>query len=249
MSSGYDAALLLLVLLLPGAFAAWGFERHAQRYGRRLKDWLLRLAGLSAVCLAAGAWPLHWVVSSYWDDFVQGRPLPWPIFLAPIAYLGVPTAAGWWFGLQTRPLKSIDSESREPLRTRLGSVLRLPILRRVVSGLPGPNRAPTAWNALFDARKAGFVRCRLRSGRWVGGLYATASPVSSYVGPEGPDQDIYIAYAAEFDQGTGDPVLHEGGVRFMWLRGGILLKWADIESLEFMPLPSAGREGTRDGQG
>ena len=94
MSSGYDAALLLLALLLPGAFAAWGFERHVQRYGRRLKDWLLRLAGLSAVCLALGAWPLHWVVSSYWDDFTQGRALPWYVFLAPVAYLAVPAAVG-----------------------------------------------------------------------------------------------------------------------------------------------------------
>ncbi|WP_420446288.1 DUF6338 family protein [Candidatus Poriferisodalis sp.] len=249
MSSGYDAALLLLVLLLPGAFAAWGFERHVQRYGRRLKDWLLRLAGLSAVCLAVGAWPLHWVVSSYWDDFIQGRALPRYVFLAPVAYLAVPAAVGWSLGLLMRPRNLIDNEPRMPLHIRLRSVLRPPILRRIASTLPAPNRAPTAWDALFDAREAGFVRCRLRSGRWVGGLYAKASPVSSYVGPEGPDQDIYIAHAAEFDQGTGEPALREDEDEFVWLNGGILLKWADIESLEFMPLAASGREGFRDDQG
>lgn len=248
MSSGYDAALLLMVLLLPGAFAAWGFERHVQRYGRRLKDWLLRLAGLSAVCLAVGAWPLHWVVSSYWDDFARGRALPWYVFLTPVAYLAVPAAVGWSLGLLMRPRNLIASATREPLRTRLGSVLRRPILRRVASALPGPNRAPTAWDALFDARASGFIRCRLRSGRWVGGLYARASPVSSYVGPEGPDQDIYIAYAAEFDQGTGEPALREDTQGLVWLNGGVLLKWADIESLEFAPLAASGREGSRDGQ-
>ena len=247
MSSGYDAALLLLALLLPGAFAAWGFERHVQRYGRRLKDWLLRLAGLSAVCLALGAWPLHWVVSSYWDDFTQGRALPWYVFLAPVAYLAVPAAVGWSLGLLMRPRNLIESEPRMPLRMRLRSALRRPILRRVASQLPGPHRAPTAWDALFDARQAGFVRCRLRSGRWVGGLYAKASPVSSYVGPEGPEQDIYVAYAAEFDQGTGEPALREDKRGLVWLNGGILLKWADIESLEFAPLAASGREGYRDG--
>ena len=249
MSSGYDAALLLLVLLLPGAFAAWGFERHAQRYGRRLKDWLLRLAGLSAVCLAVGAWPLHWVISSYWDDFTDGKALPWLVYLAPVAYLAVPAAVGWWLGLLMRPRNLLESEPRKSFRTRLKSALRQPVLRRAASRLPGPHRAPSAWDALFDAREAGFVRCRLRSGRWVGGLYAKASPVSSYVGPEGPDQDIYIAYAAEFDQGTGEPALKEGEDELVWLNGGILLKWADIESLEFMPLAAPRREGSQYDQG
>ena len=33
--------------------------------------------------------------------------------------------------------------------------------------LVGPVRAPFAWDLLFDTREAGFVSCRLRSGRWV----------------------------------------------------------------------------------
>jgi len=242
VSSGYDAALLLLVLLLPGAFAAWGFERHVRRYGRRLKDWLLRLAGLSAVCLAVGAWPLHWVVSSYWDDFIDGGALPWFVFLAPVAYLAVPAAVGWSLGLLMRPRNLVESQPHRPLRVWFTSALRKPILRRIASRLPGPNRAPTAWDALFEARKAGLIRCRLRSGRWVGGLYARASPVSSYVGPEGPDQDIYVAYAAEFNQDTGEPALRVDDGDLVWLGGGILLKWADIESLEFMPLAALSRE-------
>ncbi len=249
VSCGYDAALLLLVLLLPGAFAAWGFERHVQRYGRRLKDWLLRLAGLSAGCLAVGAWPLHWLASSYWDDFTDGTALPWPVFLAPVAYLAVPAAVGWLLGLLMRPDNSIKRDPRKPLRVRIASVLRRPILRRAASKLLGPNRAPTAWDALFDAREAGFIRCRFRSGRWVGGMYAKASPVSSYVGPEGPDQDIYIAYGAEFDQCTGEPALQEDEDGLVWLNGGILLKWADIESLEFMPIPAPGQKDPQDVEG
>ena len=75
------------------------------------------------------------------------------------------------------------------------------------------------------------MSCRLRSGRWVGGLYVDAVPVRSYVGADGPVQDIYLARAAVFDQDSGNPVRRDGD--YVWTGGGILLKWADIESLEF----------------
>lgn len=100
-----------------------------------------------------------------------------------------------------------------------------------MSRLLGPIRAPSAWDLLFDTREAGFVSCRLRSGRWVGGLYVDAVPVRSYVGADGPVQDIYLARAAVFDQDSGNPVRRDGD--YVWTGGGILLKWADIESLEF----------------
>ena len=51
---------------------------------------------------------------------------------------------------------------------------------------------------------------RLRSGRWVGGLYVNAVPVRSYVGADGPVQDIYLAHAAVFDQDSGNPVRRGG---------------------------------------
>ncbi len=54
------------------------------------------------------------------------------------------------------------------------------------------------------------------------------------------------AYTAEFDQNTGEPALKEDDDELGWLNGGILLKWADIESLEFMPLAAPSREGVRD---
>ena len=221
MTSGYEAALLVLVLLLPGAFAAWGFERHVQRYGRRLKDWLLRLAGLSAVCLALGAGPLYWLMATYGRDFAEREALPWWLYLVPGLYLVLPASGGWALGLLVR---------------RSGSPM---------SRLLGPIRAPSAWDLLFDTRESGFVSCRLRSGRWVGGLYADADSVRSYVGADGPVQDIYIAHAAEFDQDTGSPIWLDGG--YLWTGGGILLKWADIESLEFRQTRELGTENA-DGE-
>lgn len=247
MNSSYGAALLLLVLLLPGAFAAWGYERHVERYGRRLKDWLLQLAGFSAICLALGAWPLHWMVSGYWSDFAAGRTLPWPVYFAPVAYLAVPAALGWLFGTLMRH----DDAMPAVRRHRVPGALKLSALWhrirvRTAPRLRGSNRAPTAWDSLFEAREAGFIRCLLRSGRWVGGMYAEASPVTSYVGVEGSDQDIYIAHAAEFDQVTGALKRTDGEIA--WLDGGILLRRSDIESLEFVPTATASWGGATDGQ-
>ena len=221
MTSGSEAEQLVLVLLLPGAFAAWGFERHVQRYGRRLKDWFLRLAGLSAVCLAVGAGPLYWLVATYWRDFAEREPLPAWLYLVPGLYLVLPASGGWVLGLLVR---------------RTGSTM---------SRLLGPTRAPSAWDSLFEAGDVGFVTCRLRSGRWVGGLYSDADPIRSYAGADGPVPDIYLAHAVEFDQDSGYPVRLDGD--YVWTSGGILLKWADIESLEFRPIGAPGRESA-DGQ-
>lgn len=212
--SGYSAVLLLFVFLLPGAFFAWGFERNVPRYGKKLKDWLLRLAGMSAVCLAAGAWLLHWLVTSHWDDFAAGRMLPWPVYLAPVVYVAAPAAVGWgcgWLLGRSRPTGAL--------------------YQRILA----PRRAPTAWDHLFAQGTAGFVRCRLHSGRWVGGLYDRSNPVTSYTSDGEVAQDLYIARAAEFDQDTGAAVMRRGD--YAWTQGGIYLKMDDIESLDFVPLP------------
>ena len=141
MTSGYEAALLVLVLLLPGAFAAWGFERHVQRYGRRLKDWLLRLAGLSAVCLALGAGPLYWLMATYGRDFAARQALPWWLYLVPGLYLVLPASGGWALGLLVRrsgsPMSRLPRSDPRPVR--LGSAVR-------------------------HRRASGFVRCRLAVG-------------------------------------------------------------------------------------
>ncbi|WP_420621169.1 hypothetical protein [Candidatus Poriferisodalis sp.] len=44
MSALAVATLLFLVLLVPGVFAAWDYERSKEIYSRRLRDWYARLA-------------------------------------------------------------------------------------------------------------------------------------------------------------------------------------------------------------
>ena len=225
--TGYSAALLIFAFLFPGAFFAWGFERSLPRYGKQLKDWLLKLAGASAVWIALGAWPLHWLYTSYWDDFAAGEALPWQVYIAPAAYLAVPASAGLGLGWLLKRARNRGWK---------------------IKVLLDPNREPTAWDRVFGAETGGFVRCRLRSGRWVGGLYDESQVISSYVSHGEFDRDIYISRAAEFDQGNGAPILRESEIA--WLDGGIYLKESDIESLEFTPLdePRKGRD-PKDGEG
>ena len=149
-------ATVIVVMLMPGACAAAGFEWHAQRYGRRGKGWVLSLILHSGLWFALGAWPLHWLAITYWDRVVALDPLPWALYLVPAMYLVVPAAGGWGLG---------------KLATKFPAE---------VKALLGRNREPTAWDYLFGAEKVGFLHCRLRSGRWVGGLYGEAEEITSW---------------------------------------------------------------------
>lgn len=135
------------VLLVPGAAAAAGFEWHSVRYSRRGRDWVLRLLLLSGLWLAGGFWLWHWLAMNYWDDLSARRPVPWWVYVVPLAFVVLPYVVGWLLGWLT---------------------VQFPAwMRRVLGG----NRTPTAWDHLFIHGTAGSVRCRLRSGRWVGGSY------------------------------------------------------------------------------
>lgn len=212
--SGFNAAILLIVLVLPGAFFSWGFEKKVPRYGKQLKDWLVRLAGATAIWNAVVSWPLHWLYTSYWDDLAVGKTLPWPIYIAPIAYLLVPAAVGWGAGwLFARTEKKMPK----------------------VAEFLAPNRRPSAWDHLFGAEVPGFVRCCLKSGRWVGGAYYLAKPLRSYSSLAEAEKDIFIAHAVEFNQEDGTALRHQGD--YVWTKGGIYITASQIESLEFIPHP------------
>lgn len=187
----------------------WAFRRSSPSYGDRLRDWLLRLLCLSAVCLTVGSWPLYWVYSNFWDQMIAGSPLPRGLYLLPAAYLVLPTAAGWIFG---------HAVNKQWLWA---------------SKLAGKDRPPLAWDHLFNERCHGYIRCRLKSDRWVGGYYNDDQTynlgLASYAAGGGfDDRDLYISYAFNFDQETGVQ-LHPTGA-------SILIKWSEVEFLEFQEL-------------
>lgn len=88
---------------------------------------------------------------------------------------------------------------------------------------------------LAAAAVLGSVRCRLRSGRWVGGSYEEAGQIDSFASEDAAATDVYISKAVEYDQDTGAPLLRDGMPA--WTGGGLLLRWHEVESLEFIPEP------------
>ena len=140
MPSSFQAVVVIVIALLPGALYVWAFEREAGRYGIGLSDRILRFVGGSAIFLAVFASPLYVLHVNYTGDVVEGRELPCWLAAVPLAYIGVPLVA----------------------RTVLGVGLRRGW--QVAKIVAGPDPAPRAWDYLFQYHIDGWIRCRLRSG-------------------------------------------------------------------------------------
>lgn len=130
----------------------------------------------------------------------------WPLVLA---YVVVPVVAGSLAGAVIR--------SGYPWATKLF----------------GANRPPLAWDHLFSRGLDGWVRARLRSGTWIGGAYAFANGRRSYASGYPDAQKHYLAATVQVDPETGDWLYDDDG-QLVLSDGGLLLKWDDVEYLEFV---------------
>lgn len=144
MPSTFQAVLVIVVALLPGALYVWAFERQAGRYGIALSDRVLRFVVGSAVLLAVFASPLY----------------------------------------------------------------------------------------LFQYHVDGWIRCRLKSGTWLGGAYS-ANGKRSYAAGYPHPQDHYLAASVDVDPETGEFGLDDDG-RPPLGSGGLLVRWEEVEYLEFI---------------
>ena len=104
MPQSFQAAVVVIVALLPGALYVWAFERQAGRYGIGLSDRVLRFFGGSALFLAAFAMPLYWLYSNYAAAVVNARPLPMSLTLFPLGYVVLPLAPGTVIGYVLRQI-------------------------------------------------------------------------------------------------------------------------------------------------
>lgn len=209
MASSLQALTVLVVALLPGALFVWGFERNAGRYGIGLKDRALRLVGTSAAFLALFASALYWLYARYWGSLVSGEALPAWLSLVPIVYVAVPGILGWIVGVHVR---------------RGTSWAR---------ALIGPDRAPRSWDHLFQDRAPGLIRCRMKSGSWVGGIYAEVEGVRPYASGYPEIQELYLTRSLQIDPEDGRFVLDEDN-QLIRGSGGLLMRWEEIELMEFI---------------
>ena len=223
MSSGAIATTLLAAALLPGAFFQWGFERNAGRFGIALKDRLLRTTGISAIFLALFAWPIHRLYANYWPQAASGDHLPIATYFVPVVYLAIPLFLGWLCGLTLK--KDWDW----------------------VKGVAGRKRFPTAWDYAFSDMKSGWIRCKLKSGEWVGGLYSSMDSTghTSYASGYPEPHELYLYPIVEMDQESGHFKIKEAGEAIFGV-GGLLLRWEEIDMLNFVA--SDFQEGSNEKQ-
>lgn len=204
------AALLVLAAgLLPGAMYVWGFERQVGRWGIGLSDRILRFVGGSTLLHACFAPLTYWIWSAQWPSIRDSRPIAWGMWLIPVVYLALPFGAGSLVGLGTR---------RRWSWTRYAT---------------GPDPAPRAWDYLFQRNVDGWIRVKLKSGSWLGGAFADANGRRSYAAGYPEPQDLYLAAAVDTDPDTGEFLLGLDGQAVL-SPGGLLLRWDEIEYLEFI---------------
>jgi hypothetical protein len=209
MPGTLQALGVLVVAVLPGALYVWAFERQVGRWGIGLSDRALRFFGGAAMFHAAMA-PLSYVLwANQWEAVRNARPVSWWLWLVPVLYVALPWAAG----------------------TVIGSRLRAGVWW--ANRLAGPSPAPRAWDHLFTGEVDGWVRLRLKSGAWLGGVFAEANGRRSYAAGYPEPQDLFLSAAVEVDPETGEFVLDEAGAPALQ-PGGLLIRWEEVEFLEFI---------------
>jgi hypothetical protein len=156
MPDTFEALAVLVLALLPGALYTWGYERQVGSWGITRTDRLLRFVGGSVAFHVAAAPLTYFLYSKYWVSSVirRGDPLPWWLWGLLVGYVLVPFSAG-------------DLIGRDANRGG-----------RINKSLAGPNPAPRAWDHMFSANPRGWVRMRLTSGHWLGGLFLSNAPPS-----------------------------------------------------------------------
>lgn len=226
MPSSVEGLAVVLVAVIPGAMFTWGFESEAGQWGMGAVDRILRFVGVSA-SLHAISFP---AVSRLVGELT--RPDPWALGGAPlwvwplmVGYVAVPYIAGRWVGIATR--------------TR----------RKLARVFTGPAPEPRAWDYLFGHNPVGWVRMKLKSGIWLGGVFATdIDGRRSYAAGYPHLQDLYLIRSVAVDPRSGE-FRGAGDGRLLALpgeaatRSSLLVRWEEVEYLEFIE-PGPVREGT-----
>ena len=210
MLETFEALAVVAVALLPGALYTWAFERLVGAWGVGFSDRLLRFVGVSAIFHALVLPGTYFV----WTNFLRGELGAVPdvgiLWIFALLYVGIPIGAGSLVGWATR-----SGHSWAKFFT-------------------GPEPAPRAWDHLFGSRPDGWVRLRLKSGTWIGGAFAQSEDgIRPYAAGYPDPQDLYLAPAVLVNPDSGE-FLTEGDEEVVTLESGILIRWEEVEYLEFI---------------
>ncbi|SFA62471.1 hypothetical protein SAMN05444374_1233 [Rhodococcoides kroppenstedtii] len=230
MPSSFQAVAAFIVALVPGALYFWSYERIAGRWGANLTDRLFRFLGASALFHAVLAPATYWFWAEQWPHVVAGDRLSFWLWPAVLAYVVVPLLGGTIVGYGTRD------------RTWWATIAT------------GPDPAPRAWDHLFHGKRDGWVRLKLKSGTWIGGAYATSDEdnLMSYTAGYPEDQDLFLSTTIDVDPDSGEFILDDDGRARVAPRSGLLVRWEEVEYLQFIRidvLPAEPGPRTQSDQG
>jgi hypothetical protein len=207
------AALGVAVLaVLPGAAYVFAFESRVGPLKTRAPDRIIRFLAASAAFHAVFAGLTYQL---YRTQILTGRVAdgtanPWLIELAAVLYVFLPSAIGFWVGSAYRR----------------GS--------RWTRRLAG-SWQPRSWDYVFTAKEVAYIRLKLKSGPWIGGLYAHVDGyLGAYASGYGEDQDLYLSPSVKVDPETGAFELDENDEPIPD-GGSILVQWAEVEYAQFIP--------------
>lgn len=209
MVDTFQAIVVVAIALVPGALYFWAFERQTGRWGIGLSDRVLRFVGLSALFHAAVAPVSYWFWAHQWPRLREGESVSLGLWGLAVAYAAVPLAGGTVIGFATR---------REQPWARF---------------FVGPHPAPRAWDYLFEHEPDGWVRMRMKSGVWIGGVFAEIDGRLPYTAGYPEPQDLFLPATVDVDPDTGEFPRDEAG-DIVHRSGGLLVRWEEVEYLEFV---------------
>ncbi len=213
MISTFQALGVALLALLPGASYTYAYERVVGGFGVSFSDRLVRFLAASAIFQALFSGPLLLLYRNYLTSGRLGRGqvnAGW-LELAALAYVLLPTAVGSFIGYG-------QNEKW-----------------RWVQVLVGDAPEPRAWDFLWRPGVTGVVRLKTKSGAWLAGMYGTTSGGRrSYAAGYPEEGDLYLSLQLQVDVANGAFVRDtEGRPLPVEGRSGLLVRWAEVEYLEF----------------
>lgn len=215
MPDTFEALLIAILIVVPGATFVWGMEKVTGAWGAKAGDRVLRFVAISVIVhafLSPLTYELYrdYVHTNYLRD---AKPLPTSIWYGLIAYALLPFVLGSWVG---RALNE-----------------RRPIITAIFGRQAD---APRAWDYVFSGEPGGYVRLLLKTNPpiWVAGAFATTEQGQrSYAATYPEDGDLYLASRIHCHPDTGE-ILTDGRGRPTLLDGGLLVRWGEIQYLEFI---------------
>jgi hypothetical protein len=214
MPSTFQAILVTLLAVLPGAIYTWGFEQEAGRWGATAVDRVQRFVGVSAFFLVLELSLIYQFYRRFvvTGDVSQGRPLPVWLWFMPVLFVIIPAGIGRFVGRA--------AYQRKPW----------------VTVITGPSPAPRAWDVLFSGPDMnGWIRLQLKDKSWVAGLWGESATtgLKSYAAGYPEDQDLLVSELVETDAG-GNLVTGEDGAPVLTGRS-LLIRWDEIVYAEYIP--------------